>query len=157
MNEAVTRLLAARLGLSEEQIAAMRQGDPSALLASGRIDDPVLAAALASAIQQQSTDGSVAPPASADSQEIERLRRMLSAAKHRIRELKQDLEAADAMVRYLALVFGACPACWGQNRLCARCHGNGRPGSAQPVEEALLDWVRPALRKLGLRVATIER
>jgi hypothetical protein len=156
MNEAVTRLLAARLGLSEEQIAALQHGDPSALMAAGRVDDPVLAAALASALQQP-TDAPVISTLTPDQQEIERLRRMLSAAKHRIRELKQDLEAADAMVRYLALVFGACPACWGQNRLCARCHGAGRPGSAQPVEEALLDWVRPALRKLGLRVATIER
>ena len=158
----MTRLLAARLGLTEEQVAAVRQGDYSALLSPERRHDPLLAAAVASTLAAGRAAPSAGAPAEAaaeraEADELERLRHLLAAARQRIHDLKQDLAAADAMVQYIAQVFGACPACWGQNRLCVRCHGKGLPGSGPVAEEELLAWVRPALRSLGLRITNIDR
>lgn len=56
------------------------------------------------------------------------------------------------MALYIARAFGACSACWGLNRLCAECHGNGAPGYREPQLDVLLTWLNPALERLGLRV-----
>jgi hypothetical protein len=70
-----------------------------------------------------------------------------------IARLKQSLASADVMARYIADIFGACPACWGLNQVCPHCHGKGKPGYANPDMEELRAWVEPALKKGGLHIA----
>jgi len=63
-------------------------------------------------------------------------------------------ESADtaAIVRFVASLAGACPICLGENPGCLDCGGNGTPGSRAPNETALVAWISPPLRRLGLCV-----
>jgi hypothetical protein len=149
MNQEMTRLLTERLGLTEEEYGALQAGDPSRLFAgrfAERFSDPLLATMFRSMFQQNSE-------ARADHVDHEP---DLDRAKMTIRKLKENLAAADTMAHYIAEVFGACPQCWGLNRLCPRCKGSGKPGTGEPQEQELLSWVGPALAQLGMKVTKIE-
>jgi hypothetical protein len=115
---------------------AMRQA-----LAS-RVSDPLMAALLNSMMDRQ-------PVGTEQASEEER---QLAKARAVNRKLREDLDAAERMALYVARVFGACQSCWGLNRLCPQCRGDGGSGWAQPSESELLSWVEPALKRLGLRV-----
>lgn len=152
MKQEMTRLLTERLGLTEEEYRALQAGDPSRLFAgrfAERFSDPLLATMLQSMFQQNSE-------AREDYVEHVDYERDLERARITIRKLKESLAAADTMAHYIAEVFGACPQCWGLNRLCPECKGRGMPGSGEPQEDELLSWVGPALAKLGMNVTKIE-
>ncbi|MCI0428837.1 MAG: hypothetical protein L0Z46_12565 [Nitrospiraceae bacterium] len=149
MNQEMTRLLTERLGLTDEEYGALQAGDPSRLFAgrfAERFSDPLLATMFNSMFQQNSN---AREDHVDDDQALDR-------AKMTIRKLKENLAAADTMARYIAEVFGACPQCWGLNRLCLQCKGSGKPGSGEPQEQELMSWVGPALTKLGMKVTEIE-
>lgn len=74
--------------------------------------------------------------------------RRIRQAGRAMERLKSDLEASEEIRRYVAGISGACEACLGLIRHCTYCDGNGHPGASQP-DEALLEWVQPALRRLG--------
>ena len=59
---------------------------------------------------------------------------------------------AAAIVRSVAAMAGACPACLGQLDTCGACHGEGRPGYAAPDPDALVRWITPPLARMGLCV-----
>ncbi len=64
--------------------------------------------------------------------------------------LRKELAAANLMVRHVSRVLGTCPACWGLNKFCRTCLGNGGPGT-HPVDiDALISWITPALECAGL-------
>jgi len=138
----MTTLLAQRLKLAPEEIDMLRAGDPSAVIAR-QVRDPSLAAAFTSMLRKPNEEERRPGPTTQE---------QLQQAVEQIRQLRQDLAAADAMLKYIADVFGTCPACWGQNQQCVRCGGRGQPGSRVPLEEELLAWVRPAFRRLHLQV-----
>ena len=148
MDENMTQVLAERLGFTKEQNAALQAGDLASLFLS-RSSDPLMAALVSSVLNKKSTKNEESEPQLDYERELVRSKRI-------IRKLKEDLAAADMMLKYIAEIFGTCPACWGQNKLCLRCKGNGRPGSADPAEEELLAWVEPALKKLGMGLVNLE-
>jgi len=152
MNQEMTRLLTERLGLTQEEYESLQGGDPARVFASRfaeRFSDPLLATLFNSMVQQHSE-------AREDHLDPIDHERVLDRAKTTIRKLKENLAAADTMASYIAEVFGACPQCWGLNRLCPQCKGRGNPGSGEPQGEELLSWVEPALAKLGMKVTKIE-
>jgi hypothetical protein len=55
-------------------------------------------------------------------------------------------------VRFVATLVGACPVCLGEDRACFECSGRGGPGSRKPDAAALVAWIAPPLRWLGLCV-----
>lgn len=65
---------------------------------------------------------------------------------------KQESADTAAIVRFVASLTGACPICLGENPSCLDCGGNGTPGSRAPNETALVAWISPPLRRLGLCV-----
>ena len=144
MQAPMKQLLAERLGVNEEQLAQIQAGDPSSLLASGRISDPMTAILMACMARR---DQEKSEPAVEDE---------LARARRTNRRLKEALESAAVMIRHVAGLFGACAACWGQNGLCRHCGGDGKPGSGTPNGAELLAWVEPALEKLGLKVVPRE-
>jgi hypothetical protein len=149
------RLLAARLGVTPEELAALDRGERPAF-ADREVSNSLLVAALVSTL------GGPRPIPDADSQtdpiaEIERLERALGAARRRIAELERDHDSARALLEYIGGVVGACPACLGRNRLCLRCHGAGVPGKGDPMQDDLLAFVRAPLRRLGFRITSFER
>jgi hypothetical protein len=150
MDQEMTQMLAQRLGLTGEQRDAIQSGDLSSLIsaAAGNSQNPLMLALTASLLEQS------LPDTEATARQYEH---KLERAKRIIRELRRDLAGADEILNYIARVLGACSACLGQNRFCPRCRGDGRPGSAAPPEVELLDWVEPALRRLGLRVVRTEQ
>ncbi|HKO14836.1 MAG TPA: hypothetical protein VJU87_01300 [Gemmatimonadaceae bacterium] len=143
MNEAMRALLVERLKLQPEEVAMVQAGDPSPIIAR-QVRDPALAGVLTSMLRRPAET----EPVSQEPTAQQRLERALEET----RRLRQDLAAADAMLKYVADVFGACHACWGRAPGCARCGGHGHPGARVPLEEDLLAWVGPALRRLHLRV-----
>jgi hypothetical protein len=144
VDPAVTQLLAEKLGLTAEEFESMGSGDLSSLLGS-QSGNPLMGALLQSMLQSSASE----PAAEAPSVDYEAI---LLRARARIQELKEEVAVTRSMVRYIADVFGACPLCWGQHRICPRCDGRGRPGSRDPIEEEMLDWVVPALRRRGMRI-----
>jgi hypothetical protein len=72
------------------------------------------------------------------------------------KEESESNESA-AIVRFVASLTGACPACLGENPGCTDCGGNGAPGSRAPNEAALVSWISPPLRRLGLCVGRPRR
>jgi|SoiMethySBSTD1v2_1073268.scaffolds.fasta_scaffold1800397_2 hypothetical protein len=60
-------------------------------------------------------------------------------------------------VRFVATLVGACPVCLGEDRICHECGGRGGPGSRDPDAAALVAWITPPLRRLGLCVGRPRR
>jgi|SRR4029453_1584898 hypothetical protein len=148
MEEAMTQLLAQRMGLSGEQYDALRSGNPDPLL-TNQVSDPLIAALFSSMLTRKSESAEVSSDTQHDHSICER---ELRRAKRTIAKLKDNLASADAMANHIADIFGACEFCWGLNKLCPRCGGRGWPGFTEPKQEELLGWIEPALRKLGLTV-----
>ena len=110
--------------------------------------DPLLGALLGALTQQQAER--------ADEGDDDRLRAELARARRAIARLKENVRAGDTMALFVSEVFGCCPICWGLNRLCATCRGEGGPGYREADVERLLDWVSPALARAGLEVGQIS-
>ena len=146
MEDVLRTMLLQRLGVSGEQPDTAPGSNGAAPTSS---PDPLITALLGSLENSRE-----APD---DEDRHARCRRELQRARRTIRQLGELLEPADQMVHYIGQTFGACTRCWGLNTACPNCRGRGRPGSAAPVEEELLTWVEPALRRLGKRVSTVER
>lgn len=155
MDQAIAQLLADRLGMNGDDYNALQAGDLSSLLSSqlaGQFSQNPLMAMLISSMLQQNA---VASTREVSENEID-YERVLARARQIIQQLKEQLVRAQAMISYIAEVFGTCPACWGQSKICPQCRGKGKPGSNEPLEEELLAWVDPALKRLGMRVVRTE-
>lgn len=151
MNPMMMQLLSKQFGISPEQAMNLTPNDLASFI-STRTSDPMMAAMLAQLAMQQSTTAS-----SAEMEDDERdYDRELARLKKTIVQMRQQLSSAEVMARYIADTFGACQVCWGLNRFCAHCGGKGRPGYADPNIEELRKWIDPALKKGGLRIASIE-
>jgi hypothetical protein len=55
-------------------------------------------------------------------------------------------------IRRVAATVGACPRCLGDDASCVECAGQGKPGYRAANPAALLAWITPPLRRLGLCV-----
>lgn len=55
-------------------------------------------------------------------------------------------------VRAVARMVGGCPLCLGEDGACDECNGAGQPGFRTPDTEALVRWITPPLRRMGLCV-----
>lgn len=131
-------LLGQRLGLSAEELEALRAGDGYRVLAPRFADQPLMLAALQMLEQQRA-------PAQVKEDDEE-----LGIPPEP--GLRRALRAAARVNHYTASVLGAC-ACWGQIDTCPRCHGRGHPGFRASADPAMLvGWVEPALRRIGLRI-----
>lgn len=152
MDAAPMRLVAERMGLSAEDVAAIQAGDVAQVLtrriAEGTVD-PVEALVMSSLMQRQAASDAADDPEDDPGGS-------LIEAQATIDALRQHLADADAMIARLAEAFGACAVCWGSSERCPRCGGSGQPGSRLPQQEELVAWVSPALRRLGLRVVAME-
>jgi hypothetical protein len=148
MEEAMTQLLAQRMGLSGEQYDALRSGNPAPLLGN-QGSDPLMAALFSSMLSRKPENVESDSETEHDHTQCQR---ELLRAKKTIAKLKDGLASADTMANHIAEIFGACEFCWGLNKLCPRCGGRGGPGFADPKQEELLGWIEPALQKLGLTV-----
>jgi hypothetical protein len=135
----MNRLLAERLGMTEEQLDQMGADGwmPDAAA------DPVAATVMRWLAQQRGTG-----QPSARTQHD----RALEQARLAINALQQHLREANARTERIAEALGACGACWGSAPNCPRCGGEGRPGYAHPMKQQLLELVSPALAKLRLTI-----
>jgi hypothetical protein len=151
MNPQFLEVMAKRMGLSDEERSALAAGDLSVLVArsAGSGADPMSLLFLAAMMQRESPQPESAP-------DYATTERAISRAKAVVRKLREELSAAETMVSYVAQVFGACATCLGQNRLCLRCKGAGEPGSTEPLEDELIRWVVPALRRIGKQLAPLQ-
>lgn len=84
--------------------------------------------------------------------ELDDYRQRLKRARNKIILLQKELEATHVLLTYFSQLFGACSHCWGQDADCRECAGRGSPGAFMPLEEELLAWAAPALRRLGYTV-----
>jgi hypothetical protein len=69
---------------------------------------------------------------------------------------RQETNDPAATVRFAATLVGACPICLGEDMVCRECGGKGGPGSREP-DTAMVAWIAPALRRLGLCVGRPRR
>ena len=69
---------------------------------------------------------------------------------------RQETNDSAATVRFAATLVGACPICLGEDMVCRECGGKGAPGSREP-DTAMVAWIAPALRRLGLCVGRPRR
>lgn len=147
MDPMLMQMFAEKLGLPLENYDSLIKGDLSPLLAK-LLPDPQMAMLVNSLLSQKTVES--------DAYE-ERVDHEQSLAKARrtIQDLREDLEDADTMLHYFAEMFGVCPFCLGWGNQCLHCKGKGILVDAYPNEEMLLAWVKPALKKLGLRVAPL--
>jgi hypothetical protein len=76
------------------------------------------------------------------------LRADVDAANARIDALERELQEHRERNDAIADALGACPECWGDDRLCPTCSGRGRPGSATPSRQAFERYLAPLLRRL---------
>jgi hypothetical protein len=60
-------------------------------------------------------------------------------------------------VRFVATLVGACPICLGEDMACHECGGKGGPGARDLDAAALVAWLAPALRELGLCIGRPRR
>ena len=60
-------------------------------------------------------------------------------------------------VRFVAKLVGACPICLGEDTMCLECGGKGGPGWRDPDAAALVAWLAPTLRRLGLCIGRPRR
>jgi hypothetical protein len=149
MDQALQTMLMERLAAAGEQ-ASGDDADLSALISS-QFPDPLMGALvtlLNRRNQAAAEEGSDDPHANC--------RVELSRARQAVHTLRQLLEPAGEITRYVADVFGACPSCWGLEPACEQCHGRGRAGWSEPSSEDLFSWVEPALGRLGLRIVQVE-
>lgn len=148
MDPSVTQLLAERLGISKEDFDHLQTTDPASFLAS-RFSDPLMAALFSTMLRQNTFENEV-------SEEQVDYEQVLENARETIRELQEELQVADKLLTYIARLTGYCPVCLGLNKRCLHCNGAHRAGSHEPMEEELLAWTKPALKRLGLRVVKVE-
>jgi hypothetical protein len=65
-----------------------------------------------------------------------------------------QLAAAQATLRRVAGMLGACSTCCGVESSCSECHGHGKPGFAPPTASAeeLLAWLAPVLARMEMHI-----
>jgi hypothetical protein len=139
MNAALMRMMGARLGLSEAQVAALQNGDLQSVMAE-QLDHVPEAKAMLQAMQATKTS----EPRGED-------------ARATGIQLQEALLSAHQVVAYLASVLGAC-TCFGQAGDCPTCAGRGAPGwqaSSHPQE--FFEWTTPTLARLGFQVVRQPR
>lgn len=76
---------------------------------------------------------------------------MMSQSNAQASSRAPEADAAERLARIAAMV-GACSLCLGEDALCTRCRGAGKPGRRPPDIEALLEWIELPLRRAGLCV-----
>lgn len=86
--------------------------------------------------------------ASTEEDSIDKRRRI--RAKKKLQRLYRENEILKERNEDLAAALGTCPDCWGENRGCKTCRGEGSPGYFTVDEEAFTEYVMPVLEKLGL-------
>lgn len=86
--------------------------------------------------------------ASTEEETIDERRRI--RAKKKLQQLYREREILRERNDDLAAALGACPDCWGENRGCKTCRGEGVPGYFTADEEAFTAYVMPVLEQLGL-------
>src|SRR5215211_40407 len=136
MDQATSQLIANQLGLPSKD--GQYEPNEIATALASRTSDPLMAALFqqlanrtpTSEIEEGITDDE------AYEREIIRLKKVIA-------RLQQRITSANVMAHYIADIFGACPTCWGLNRICERCQGKGLPGYTDPNLEELRAWVEP--------------
>jgi hypothetical protein len=147
MDQMLTQMLVEKLGVPKEVYDNLQKGDLSTSISS-LFPDPQMAMLVNSMLGQITTENET-------SEQRVDPERALANARQTIRELREDLEDADTMLHYFAEMFGVCPFCLGWGKQCLHCKGRGVLEDTFPNEEELLAWVKPALKKLGLRVVKL--
>jgi hypothetical protein len=150
MDQTMTQLLANQLGLAPED-GRLQPSDIAAALAN-KTSDPILALLLNQIASRapEAESGALNSNHPNRQREIIRLNKMIA-------RLRRQIASAEGMARYIADTFGACPACWGLNRYCEQCQGQGSPGYANPNLEELRTWLEPALKKGGFHIVPLGK
>jgi hypothetical protein len=74
-----------------------------------------------------------------------------------LEEMLADNPDPAAIVRFVAALVGGCDVCLGEHPTCPECGGKGTPGFHPPDAAALVAWISPALRRLGLCIGRPRR
>lgn len=158
-NPMLVQLLSEHLSLTPDETTALARGDVSSILTRRMAQDPRMAAMiplLADSSESPDEDDEDDERGQRDSRRNDRKKERqspgLAKARRVVGRLRDDLRAAYTVIHHIARMLGACPACFGNQPECERCHGHGAPGSAMPVRDELLAWVEPALARLGMTV-----
>jgi len=91
--------------------------------------------------QASNSNGNREPESSKDLES--RLRKLSST----VRMLKEDLDHTLFELDDLAKALGACEECWGRDKQCPKCQGDGKSGSRKIDKGRFNRLVLPALRK----------
>ena len=63
-------------------------------------------------------------------------------------ELRYDNELLVEKLDVVASALGACIYCWGENQVCRKCQGKGKPGRFKPDREAFAEYVVPVVKMI---------
>ncbi len=77
---------------------------------------------------------------------LERFKSIVKDFKRENRRLREVNNGLLAHSELLAGAVGACPECWGEDRACEFCEGDGGPGAFFPENESFEEFVKPVLR-----------
>ncbi len=143
MNPLMVQMFAEKMGMTQEQVTAMANGDA-----------PTRADPRMNTMMQLMADRTKASEAEAS--EVAELAGQLDQAERRINLLAAKLKAARGAIAHIGESLGACSQCWGTDSNCRHCAGRGKPGAYTPDEDQLRSMVEPALARLGLAIASAE-
>jgi len=107
----------------------------------------MLAARRAGAIDEPAADDPRQDEIDALQAELALAQRHAARMERAARRLSGELEAAQSRLSDLAVAFGACGLCWGEDPLCPGCRGHGRPGRFAPDPELLRRFGVEAARR----------
>lgn len=154
IDPALVQLLAQRMNLSQDEIAAIERGEMSNVFTRRFAGDPEMAPLL----QFVQSNEQTSEPGQTESVARRRKRgRGTNRARRTMHRVHEELRAAQIVVHHVARIFGACSYCFGDDSECPYCEGHGGPGSDTPARDELLAWAEPALARLGLKITNIEK
>lgn len=67
------------------------------------------------------------------------------------KRLRHENSILQDRIEILAYALGACPECWGDDRQCETCRGQGKPGAYIPEKDSFDQYVLPAVRTLRMQ------
>ena len=86
--------------------------------------------------------------------ELKGAQERLSETQQAMHDLREKIEAVYAELEILrqrndllAIAFGACSLCWGEDLQCPVCGGDGQPGFVEPDHQLFMQFVAPAMRR----------
>jgi len=133
------------------QLAALQSGaadvDAAAMLREHADPRVRMLAQLWAQNRAEEDDAPSEPPSSRSRPAPQRARRQ-ARLRRKLDVLTEELEWLQDVNDTLAAALGACALCWGEDRRCEECDGDGAPGWDEPEPELFAEFVAPAIQRM---------